>query len=263
MDAIEKAHEAKDLDLSGAARGVWLVKVPKYLAEEWKNAPPNADVGKLSITTASTPGGKPEVVFSLDETSSKTTTAGGGVTSSKPAVPKYHKFVLTGIVNQNLYVLATEMSEGPNQEQIPENVSIEGKVIQRAECRPLGDPIYMKLKRTQIEQSNRPQKEVKQLKNAVLNYKPVSVHTVNKAYEDKKKEEGKKSRLDKERVMDMLFSAFEKHQYYNVKDLVRITKQPITYLKEILKEICLYNMKAPHKNMWELKPEFRHYKEPM
>lgn len=34
-----------------------------------------------------------------------------------------------------------------------------------------------------------------------------------------------------------------------------------TYLKEILKEICTYNMKAPHRNMWELKPEYRHYKE--
>ena len=33
------------------------------------------------------------------------------------------------------------------------------------------------------------------------------------------------------------------------------------YLKEILQEICVYNMKAPHKNMWELKPEFRHYKQ--
>ena len=31
------------------------------------------------------------------------------------------------------------------------------------------------------------------------------------------------------------------------------------YLKEILKEICNYNAKNPHKNMWELKPEFRHY----
>ena len=34
-----------------------------------------------------------------------------------------------------------------------------------------------------------------------------------------------------------------------------------TYLKEILKEICVYNMKAPHRNMWELKPEYRHYKD--
>lgn len=27
--------------------------------------------------------------------------------------------------------------------------------------------------------------------------------------------------------MEMLFAAFEKHQYYNLKDLVRITNQPV------------------------------------
>ena len=31
------------------------------------------------------------------------------------------------------------------------------------------------------------------------------------------------------------------------------------YLKSILKEIGTYNTKNPHKNMWELKPEYRHY----
>lgn len=88
-------------------------------------------------------------------------------------------------------------------------------------------------------------------------------------------------RDDKDVVLNTLFSAFEKHQYYNIKDLERITKQPVVrkhyfflrsldlivitfylqpYLKEILKEICNYNAKNPHKNMWELKPQFRHYK---
>lgn len=78
---------------------------------------------------------------------------------------------------------------------------------------------------------------------------------------ERKKAEGKKARDDKEAVLDMLFAAFEKHQYYNIKDLVKITKQPITYLKEILNEVCNYNSKNPHRNMWELKPEYRHYKE--
>ena len=33
------------------------------------------------------------------------------------------------------------------------------------------------------------------------------------------------------------------------------------YLKEILREIGTYNVKAPHKFMWELKAEYRHYQE--
>jgi len=43
----------------------------------------------------------------------------------------------------------------------------------------------------------------------------------------KKKAEGRKARDDKDKVMDMLFAAFEKHQYYNIKDLEKITKQPV------------------------------------
>lgn len=43
--------------------------------------------------------------------------------------------------------------------------------------------------------------------------------------------------------------------------LFQITRQPIVYLKDILKEVCNYNLKNPHKNMWELKPEYRHYKQ--
>ena len=80
------------------------------------------------------------------------------------------------------------------------------------------------------------------------------------AHEKAKKLEGKKSRDDKEHVMEMLFALFEKHQYYKINDLVKATKQPVPYLKQILNEICDYNMKNPHRNMWELKAEYRHYK---
>ena len=31
------------------------------------------------------------------------------------------------------------------------------------------------------------------------------------------------------------------------------------FLKDTLKEIAVYNSKAASKNMWELKPEYRHY----
>lgn len=49
-------------------------------------------------------------------------------------------------------------------------------------------------------------------------------------YAEKKKAEGKKMRDDKNVVLEMLFAAFEKHQYYNIKDLVKITRQPVVSL---------------------------------
>lgn len=45
--------------------------------------------------------------------------------------------------------------------------------------------------------------------------------------EQKRKAEGKKAREDKDKVQETLYAAFEKHQYYAIRDLERITKQPI------------------------------------
>lgn len=43
--------ERGDLDLTGAKQntGVWLVKVPKYLSQQWAKAPGRGEVGKLRI----------------------------------------------------------------------------------------------------------------------------------------------------------------------------------------------------------------------
>lgn len=220
------------------------MKVPKYISNRW-NKVSGSEVGRLNITK--TPGAKPDVMFTLSDSVVNMSDA-----VDKSAVPKEHKLSLSAISAQSLAVFS----------QSSEKLIMEGRVVQRAECRPAtSDGNYMKLKRQSIMQASQPARAVKQLHKVVNAYKPVSDHKNNIEFEQMKKAEGKKSREDKEKVMDMLFAAFEKHQYYNIKDLVRITNQPIIYLKEILKEICNYNMKNPHKNMWELKPEYRHYKD--
>ncbi|XP_021356121.1 general transcription factor IIF subunit 2-like [Mizuhopecten yessoensis] len=260
---FERAHVPRDVDVAAAARGVWLVKVPKYLSEKWKKNSGNSDVGKLKITTSKFPDQKPNVVFTLNDS-----LANQKVPGEQPC-PKEHKMKLTGLGNQNLVIFSQiplsgkKEGEAGTSESMPlEKIALEGRVIQRAECTPLiKDNKYLDLKRLQTEVTNRPKREVIQIDTVVASYKPVSNHKFNVMHDEKVKNEGKRLRADKDKVMDMLFNAFEKHQYYNVKDLVTLTKQPITYLKEILKEICTYNMRAPHRNMWELKPEYRHYKE--
>uniref|UniRef100_A0A8B7TL95 General transcription factor IIF subunit 2 n=1 Tax=Castor canadensis TaxID=51338 RepID=A0A8B7TL95_CASCN len=113
-------------------------------------------------------------------------------------------------------------------QQLKDKLSLEGIVVQRAECRPAASENYMRLKRLQIEESSKPVRLSQQLDKVVTtNYKPVANHQYNIEYERKKKEDGKRARADKQHVLDMLFSAFEKHQYYNLKDLVDITKQPV------------------------------------
>ncbi|NXL89205.1 T2FB factor, partial [Alectura lathami] len=220
--------------------------VPKYLSQQWNKASGRGEVGKLRITKNQ---GRTEVSFTLNEELACISDIGG-----KPAsvsAPREHPFVLQSVGGQTLTVF-TESSA--------DKLAMEGVVVQRAECRPAASENYMKLKRFQIEESSKPVRLSQQLDKAVTtNYKPVANHQYNIEYEKKKKEDGKRARADKQQVLDMLFSAFEKHQYYNIKDLVDITKQPVIYLKEILREIGIYNVKGTHKNTWELKPEYRHY----
>lgn len=46
----KESHIDRDLDLTNAARGVWLIKIPKYIANRWEKAPGDVEVGKLKIT---------------------------------------------------------------------------------------------------------------------------------------------------------------------------------------------------------------------
>ena len=92
----------KDVDLSNANRGVWLVKVPKYIADRWESSKDGTDVGKLRIQRRA--GIKPNVSFSLDDRIVAATTEDNSVT--KQQIPKEHKFVVSGVAMQSLAVLS-------------------------------------------------------------------------------------------------------------------------------------------------------------
>jgi len=250
MASTATTSSDKELDTENAARGVWLVKVPKYMASKWEKAAPMSEIGRLKITKG--PGGKPEILFDVaDHLIDK----GPAKEASKEAkIPKEHQFAISDIPHQHLAVFSHTTGEKGKSK-----LTLEGNVVQKGECRPIANTRYMDLKKESIRKASVPLRSVMTLDKAVVAYKPVSVHRQDVDFDNRKKSEGKKSRDDKDKVQEDLFAAFEKHQYYNIKDLCKITNQPVPYLKEILRELCTYNLKNPHKNMWELKPEYRHY----
>ncbi|OMH81933.1 Transcription initiation factor IIF subunit beta [Zancudomyces culisetae] len=63
-------------------------------------------------------------------------------------------------------------------------------------------------------------------------------------------------RLPREKLVDLLFSAFEKYAYWSFKGLLEFTKQPSTYLKEVLGDIAILNKRGPYNSMYSLKPEY-------
>lgn len=86
----------KELDLSNAGRGVWLVKVPKYIANKWEKAPGNIDVGKLRISKF--PGQKAQVSLSLSD----------AVINLDPTekIPKEHRLDVSVVTKQTLGVFS-------------------------------------------------------------------------------------------------------------------------------------------------------------
>lgn len=294
-----KSSSASELDLTNASRGVWLVKVPKYISSRWENAKEQTEVGKLLISKGA--DGTPEIKFNLSEElikvpvdkvpagsdNAQQTGTGGKknansvkkqqttVTNEKfipldpkpiqpknsligtkkdivltnkiAEIPREHKFAISDISHQHLAVFSESLDDKQNKRLI-----LEGNVVQKGECRPIADSLYMDLKKQRIVEARQPTRLVKQLDRAVVNYKPLVSNRVEA--ETRRKNDQKKSREDKDKVMDMLFNAFEKHEYYLLKDLLQITQTPVAYLKEILKEIAVFNQKAPYKNMWRLRP---------
>lgn len=233
-----------ELDLTASARPIWLVKVPKYVAQRWEKSDKNGHIGKIRIGKKF---GKPDISLVMDERVAKTK-----LTPDDPDIPVEHKLQVMSALPGTMMVYSTGTTD---------KLSVEGKVVERLECRPVGSDSYMLMKRKQIELAHKPTKVTQQIKDRPVNaYKPIARHKELAAYEKKKKEEGKKPRLEKDKLMDILFSAFETHQFYQLKDLCRITQQPVPYLKEMLQEIGTYHQRAPHKYMWELKAEYRHYK---
>nr|CAB3251302.1 general transcription factor IIF subunit 2 [Phallusia mammillata] len=239
----------KTLDLSGAKHDVWLVKVPKYLATKWLNAPDGCPVGKLRISKNA---GRTEVMYSMNSN-----LRDPNATSADANLSTDHKFALQGSGGQCLSVFSTT-----GNPKVGEKRCMEGRVVQKVDCRPVVSKNYMQLKKAQMIEASRPKRITKQLSSVVRTYKPVDITKEEREYKINKKKADKSVRMERDELQSALFKAFEKHQYYNIKDLKDITAQPITFLKEVLKEIGLYNNHTGHRHMWELKPEYRHHSKP-
>ncbi len=106
--------------------------------------------------------------------------------------------------------------------------------------------IYTTDPRHQIKQAEKTKNQATQLERAVTTHKPVMQHreyvrvliivpgipplalcSLSQTEQKRKeKEQGKKARGDRETVLDLIFTAFQQHQYYNFRDLVHKTEQP-------------------------------------
>lgn len=85
-----------ELGLDNAGRGVWLVKVPKYIATRWEKSAGNVEVGKLKISKQQ--GQKAQVLLTLSDQVCKI--------DPQENIPKDHKLDVTVVTKQTLGVFS-------------------------------------------------------------------------------------------------------------------------------------------------------------
>ena len=69
--------------------------------------------------------------------------------------------------------------------------------------------------------------------------------------------EGRRVRGDRASVEAALFQCFERQAHWSFAALHRAVGQPAPWVKEVLRDIAVYNQRGPHKETWEVKREYR------
>lgn len=60
-----------------------------------------------------------------------------------------------------------------------EKLFMEGRIVQKLECRPFADKMYMDMKSESIRKACVPKQQVQSLEKVVTNFKPISDHKHN------------------------------------------------------------------------------------
>lgn len=261
-----------DVDVSRASSGVWLVKMPKYLSQilnDHADVAPNGEVGRLVKRTlqtgkgaASTVASGPktqEVAFCLsDQVMDRLKEQSKSKDFQMP--PREHRFWFelhlrgeeqdcsnhsspSSLSNVSDGVLRTVYTRTLDNPHVPasEQISFVGKVIQRAEVRPVENEQYMSMKRKHFEVSQEPTRKAQMIEKKRSIYLPKRDHEENKLRQKQKKEMGKRIRSSEEDVLNVIFRAFGKNQFIAMAGLEAITQQPKNFLQQLLKRYCNYN----------------------
>lgn len=242
--------ESDLLDVSGASKSLWLVKVPHFIAEQWETQGQDGDiVGKLQIATVAVPG-RVEPAHQI----SVQVSVGG---EDSGAV---EEFVLAEIPLGS-QVLAFDSN--PETERF----KIRGKVGKSYNMNPRDDEAYRRAIRERTNNLNNV-KEVKSLSAAVAQANAAAVRDIDfipPRYAEAKQiaaQSGtslkrQRAEVDGKDVRSRVLQAFSERDRLTLKELLSMTQAPERDIKEQLKNLADFHSKGPYRNFWELKLEYR------
>jgi transcription initiation factor TFIIF subunit beta len=141
-------------------------------------------------------------------------------------------------------------------------VAVVGRIEQECNLRPVIDDAYRAVLRERDLAANKPKRSIQLLdaeSEARTGFIPHirESELTSRTHRKRLEVDAKRERLPRDEVTDMLFRAFERRSLWTFAALVDHTRQPSSFLKEILSDIAVYNTRGPNKNLYELKAEYR------
>ncbi|KAH8555819.1 transcription initiation factor IIF, beta subunit-domain-containing protein [Umbelopsis sp. PMI_123] len=239
-------EDADDLNISNISTKIWLVKVPNFLAEKWKNVDQDSmNLGTVRIYNRNPEGSNSHVKLILPDNE---------MTSD---IPKEYSIKIPAGEVENKYVF------GSNEHGAATRVV--GKIHHECHVSPANWAAYRDIMRKRVHEADRPTRSVQEIEQRNQPVFAPGASSGMPASDFSSFIPSKKPRIDKEKatrmprneLMDMLFAAFERYPYWSLKGIAEHTKQPMQYLKEILSEICILNKRGPYTSTYQLKAEYK------
>ncbi|KAG0332170.1 hypothetical protein BG004_001361 [Podila humilis] len=253
-----------DLDMSKGDTQAWLVKIPKFLADRWASVnKEGVDLGKVRIFRETNPNDPNAAPFQLLLPNDATTLN----------LPKTYTLNMNPNQVNNAFVFTEPTGNHPKPPHAPgyptgKATSIIATIKHECAVTPQpGSAEYREIMRERnIEASKKGGRSVQILgpnnkadpagSRGGMFLPGVGIRSGFIQKKVKIQMDQKTTRMPRNELMDMLFSAFEQYPYWSFKGLVEYVKQPQSYLKEVLSEICNFIKKGPYTAKYQLKPEF-------
>jgi transcription initiation factor TFIIF subunit beta len=246
-------HIEKQLNLSTKETSLWLVKVPRFVAEKWTNAANDALLGSLNITSVAVPNGPPIRKINVNITGDGT---------------EPEEFTLEELSTSDQQQLMAFKYHNNT-----ESFSVEGKITKNLMLKPRGTIQYrQKVRERGIIATTR--QEAKKAAHEDIQTGMSSSHVVDfiplaraelKRKQQEQQAASKVSRtsavLDLTELRCKLFEAFAVAERRTLKDLLGYCKD-VSGVKEkdirdMLDWYATYHTKGPYKKNWELKLEYK------
>jgi transcription initiation factor TFIIF subunit beta len=282
-----------DLDLSKSDKKMWLVRLPRFLMDKWKDVDKisGQELGKVRIKTTQDDRAPWKVKLVLNDN------------EQTKDIPHEYDISLVKQVVENTYVFSEQdfpqhvkkkqqvaaaqhrnalkaPSAGsdelknaaqfqPYVRTVPKKTALVGRACHECLVTPsFEDKNYNKVvsqRRAMDENASRA--KVTLLDNIpgmnATSFGTVGLKTnlfMRAQQRNAKTSEGKATRIPKNELLDMLFRLFELYDYWTMKGLRERTKQPESYLKEVLDTMAVLIKKGPYAMKYSLKPEFKQVK---